>query len=163
MDAFSLALSLGTTNPSKRKIIKTSIVVGIFHFFMPIFGYILGNIFKNNITIGINYLTFLLFIILAYEMYKNKDTEEETQILTNLTILLIAFSVSIDSFTVGVAFGLNNEYIYISSILFSIISFSFTYIGLELGKKLENKYKEKAIYLGIFLLLLVALKYLLNV
>jgi len=161
MDAFSLSLSLGTTNPSNKTIIKTSIIVGIFHFIMPMLGYFIGYAFKSKM-IGVNILTFLLFVVLAYEMYKNKDEDKNT-ILNNLTILLIAFSVSIDSFTVGIAFGLNSEFITLSGLIFSISSFIFTYLGFYLGKKLKYKYKRGATYLGIILLLIVAFKYLLNV
>jgi putative Mn2+ efflux pump MntP len=161
MDAFGLSLSLGTTNPTKRNIIKTSLIVGLFHFIMPILGYIIGNYFKYKI-LNINILTFILFIVLAIELYKSKD-EKKNNVLNNLTILLIAFSVSIDSFTVGIAFGLNNEYIIISSIIFSLISSFFTYLGLSLGKKLKTKYKNLSTYLGIILLIIVALKYLMNV
>lgn len=161
MDAFSLSLSLGTTNPRKKTIIKTSIIVGVFHFIMPILGYFLGYAFKYRIP-NINILTFVLFLILSIEMYKSKN-EENNSILNNLTILLIAFSVSIDAFTVGIAFGLNNELVLISSTIFSIISLIITYLGLTLGKTLKTKYKKFSTYLGIILLLIVAIKYLLNV
>ena len=161
MDAFSLSLSLGTTNPTKKTIIKTSIIVGIFHFIMPLLGYFIGYAFKYRIN-NINILTFVLFLILSIEMYKSKD-EENNSILNNLTILLIAFSVSIDAFTVGIAFGLNNEIILVSSTIFSITSALFTYFGLTLGKTLKSKYKTLSTYLGIILLLVVAIKYLLNV
>ena len=161
MDAFSLSLSLGTTSPKKRIIIKTALSVGLFHFFMPILGYFLGYSFKYKIP-NINILTFILFTILAIEMYKSKE-EEKNNILNNITILLIAFSVSLDSFTVGIALGLNNEYILISSIIFSITSSIFTYLGLILGKKLKSKYKVLSKYIGIIILLIVALKYLINV
>ena len=161
MDAFSLSLSLGTTSPSKKNIIKTALIVGIFHFIMPMLGYFIGINFKYRIS-GINILTFLLFVVLSFELYKNRN-EENNSILNNLTILLIAFSVSIDSFTVGIAFGLNSEFIILSSIIFSITSFIFTYLGLALGKKLKDKYKKRATYLGIILLLIVAFKYLINV
>ena len=161
MDAFALSLSLGTTNPTNITIIKTSIIVGLFHFIMPLLGYFLGYAFKYRIP-NINIITFVLFLILAIEMYKSKD-EQKTSILNNITILLIAFSVSIDSFTIGIAFGLNNEYILISSIIFSFVSALFTYLGLTFGKKLKTKYKTLSTYLGIILLLLVAIKYLINV
>ena len=161
MDAFSLSLSLGTTNPTNKTIIKTSLIIGIFHFIMPVLGYFIGNSFRYNIN-NINIITFILFVVLAIEMYKTKD-EEKTSILNNITIILIAFSVSLDAFTVGIAFGLNNELITISSLIFSCISALFTYLGLTLGKKLKNKYKKYSTYLGIILLLIVAFKYLLNV
>jgi len=43
MDTFSISLSLGTFNISKRKTLFLSILVGIMHFFMPLFGTILGT------------------------------------------------------------------------------------------------------------------------
>ena len=160
MDAFSVSLSLGTTNPRKRNVIITSITIGIFHFFMPIFGYTIGTIF-NKIN-HINILTSSIFIMLAYEIYRNRN-EENKSILNIINIFLIAISVSFDSLTVGIALGLNNEIIYIASIIFSIVSFTFTYIGFILGEKLKENYKNKSTYIGIILLLVVALKYLLNV
>ena len=161
MDAFSLSLSLGTTNPSLKSIIKTSITIGIFHFFMPIIGYIIGLYFNTKIN-NPNIFTSIIFLILTYEIYRNRN-EEETSILTNINILLISISVSIDSLSVGIALGLNNELIYLASIIFSIISSIFTYTGLILGKKLNSKYKNISTYIGIILLLIVALKYLINV
>ena len=161
MDAFSLSLSIGTTNPSKRNIIKTSLIVGIFHFIMPIIGYIL-RLYLNTKIGKVNYLSSILFLILAIETYINRN-EEERSILTNINILLIAISVSIDSLTVGLALGLNNELIYHASTIFSIISSIFTYLGLTLGKRLRNKYKKLSNYIGIIILILLSLKYLINV
>ena len=44
MDAFSLALAYGTLNLEKKDIISTAIIVGIYHFFMPLLGNGVGNI-----------------------------------------------------------------------------------------------------------------------
>lgn len=161
IDAFSLAISLGTTNPNKKDIIKMSLTVGIFHFIMPILGYIIG-LYLNTRIGKMNYLTSIIFLILAIETYKNRN-EEDSSILTNINILLIAFSVSIDSLTVGIALGLNNELIYLAATIFSLTSITFTYTGLSLGKKLRNKYKSISIYIGITILLLIAIRYLINV
>lgn len=159
MDAFSLALSLGTTNPNKKEMLRLSILVSIFHYIMPVLGYLIGNYFNNKISIT-NYLTSIIFIILAYELTKK---DENTTILNIITSLIIALTVSIDSFTVGIALGLNNELIKPAATIFSITSFLFTLIGLILGKKLKEKLQKKATIIGIILLVLVALKYLFNV
>ena len=75
MDAFSLSLSLGTTNPNFKCIIKTSITIGIFHFFMPIIGYIIGLYFNTKIN-NINILTAIIFLLLSIEIYRNRNNEE---------------------------------------------------------------------------------------
>lgn len=160
MDAFSLALSLGTTSPSKIDIIKTSLTVGIFHFIMPILGSILGSVLLERITFPTRYILFIIFFSLTIQMLINKTKEEELPALGIISIIIFAFSVSIDSFTVGIALGITKEEILLSSSIFSCVSASFTYLGLLLGKKMRNKYEKIAQILGIILMLLVSLKYL---
>lgn len=161
MDTFSLSLSIGTTSPTKQQIIKTSILVGVFHFIMPLLGSAIGSVFSNTI-IKTNYITFTIFIFLAVQMFLNRNSEEKTDILTIFSIILFAISVSLDSFSVGIAFGITKESTIISGIIFSFVSATFTYLGLKLGKKLTEKYKEKTTYLGIFLMIIIAFKYLLT-
>ena len=50
MDAFSLALVYGLLIYSKKRKLLLSIIVGIYHFFMPLIGMLFGNILgKINI------------------------------------------------------------------------------------------------------------------
>ena len=137
MDAFSLAIAYGASNINKIKIIILSAFVGIFHFLMPYIGSIIGSkIFfimeKSNFIISI------VFFLLALEMYKSRN-EEHDGILTNMMSLIIfAFTVSIDSFSVGLALGINENELISAFIIFSIVSAFFTYIGLTLGKYLAT-------------------------
>lgn len=155
MDAFSLALSIGTTNPNQRIILIQSLFIGIFHFFMPLLGTLINLkiISKTNIIVGI------IFLILSIEMYNSKNKEEQVFIKSILTALLIAFTVSIDSLIVGIALNINGTNILPCAIIFSITSFIFTFIGLKIGVKLREKYREKAIVLGSIILLIISIKY----
>lgn len=162
-DAFSIAISMGTLLPKRNDMTMFSIIVGIFHFIMPIIGNSIGSIFMNKLIVGTNYITFFIFLILGIEMYKNKNSEERITIINKFTFLLIAFSVSIDSFTVGIIYGLNHEKIILASTIFCIISSIATFIGLNIGKKLKDKYQEKAINAGIILIFLISLKYLFDI
>ena len=51
MDAFSIALSIGTNNLSKKSIVLTITLVGLMHFIMPQLGLMLGNQVYNFINI----------------------------------------------------------------------------------------------------------------
>ena len=42
MDAFSLSLAYGTVNLDKKSRLKLSIIVGLYHFFMPLLGNLIG-------------------------------------------------------------------------------------------------------------------------
>ena len=56
MDAFSLALSIGTLGLTKKEIITLSSIVGAFHFFMPLIGTMVGRIFVSNVHVDANIL-----------------------------------------------------------------------------------------------------------
>lgn len=158
MDAFSLALAYGTNKIKKSKIILLSILVGLFHYFMPYIGSLIGCNLLFLLTKS-NYIVALVFFILSYEMYKSKD-EEQTGTLTNfISLIIFSFTVSIDSFSVGLALGLEKTNLTSAFLIFSIVSATFTYIGLSLGNYLSAKYGKKATYFGIGILILLGLKY----
>ena len=54
MDAFSLSILYGTLGLSIRKIILLSVVVGVFHFFMPIIGNLFGSLITKYISVNLD-------------------------------------------------------------------------------------------------------------
>ncbi|MBQ6135158.1 MAG: manganese efflux pump [Bacilli bacterium] len=159
MDAFSLSLSLGMMSPPKDKVKIIIILVGIFHFLMPLLGNIVGEAIQRVGNINGNRITSLIFLSLALQMILTIKKEEKIDLKIK-AILLLAFTVSIDSLSVGLAFGLTNEKKLLASFLFMIISSSFTYMGFFLGKKLYQGLEEKATNLGILIMIGMAIKYL---
>ena len=159
MDAFSLAISLGTTSPSKKEIREMSFTVGIFHFIMPLIGSRIGFFLKNHLILKANLITSFIFFILTIQMICNKGQEEKIEKLNLITILLIALTLSLDSLTVGFAFGLGKERMILASTIFMLISATFTYLGLLLGKKIKEKFQKKASILGIIIMFLLTIKY----
>jgi manganese efflux pump family protein len=166
VDAFMLSLVYGSTFVRRREAYITSFFVGLFHFFMPFLGFILATaIFKqtNLITLledKLKYFTFAILMILGVMMII-KDTESQPSNLPNLfNKLFFAFSVSLDSFLIGIAFTTFDEVnIFIVAILFSSISALVTFFALFIGKRTANKFinKDLNFYAGILLLLLASL------
>lgn len=137
LDAFSLSLIYGTIIKEKRLIIILSMLTGIFHFFMPLLGYYLSNLFIIKIISKINYLSFVIFFILGIEMIISKSSNKNIIDITSIfNIILFAFTVSLDSFSIGIT--LINKDIFMSILIFSITSFIFTYFGLRLGQKISK-------------------------
>lgn len=162
MDAFSLAIIYGTINLDKKIEKIMGITVGVFHFFMPIIGYYLGKLILNIIRINPDIIVGVIFILLGLEMIVSIKKEEQVKILTNLTsVIFFAFTVSIDSFSTGIAFGATSTVIFLPSIIFSIISGLFTYLGLIFGKKLSTTFGDITTLLGAIILIILGIKYLL--
>ena len=161
MDAFSLSLIYGTLGLSKKMSNTMSIMVGIFHFFMPLFGYQIGELILKLIKINPNILVGIIFIILAIQMLLSLRKEEKVKVLTSfLSIMFFAFTVSIDSFSIGIGLGITNTNMILPCIIFSIVSAIFTYIGVNLGNKLVNKFGNITTLIGSIILLILGISYL---
>ena len=127
MDAFSIALSIGTAHLSKNRFILIPIVVSIMHFVMPLIGLFLGNQILSVININPKIIMTIILLYLAFLMYKDRNNDKVTKINSLLSIFLYALSVSLDS------------------------------MGLILGKYSQKVWKEKASLIGIILLILISI------
>lgn len=164
MDAFSLAIAYGTNGISKNKIFILSLLVGSFHFIMPNLGGILGHSFLKGFITYSNIITGLVFLFLTIQMLLSFKDEEDLSVLNNfIEILLFALAVSVDSFTIGIALSLEKHNLIVAGLIFSSISFIFTFSGLVLGRFLSEKSGKLSKLIGIIILLLFTIKYLLSI
>lgn len=157
MDAFSIALSIGTTHLSKNRFILIPIVVSIMHFVMPLIGLFLGNQILSVININPKIIMTIILLYLAFLMYKDRNNDKVTKINSLLSIFLYAISVSIDSFSVGIGLKALTDKILIPPIIFSLCAGTITYMGLILGKYSQKVWREKASLIGIILLISISI------
>lgn len=158
MDAFSLALSLGMRGLKPKDIWFLSLTVGLFHFLMPFIGTILGHIFYYGVHADANMLAGVIFLYIAYQMYKEYKTGEDVDFKMGIVgSVLFAVGVSLDSFGVGFALRLTGMNIVRSFSVFSLMSFSFTYLGLRLGKVFNIVLGNYSILLGSIIMCILSL------
>ena len=68
MDAFSLSLLCGTEGIKNKDKIILSIIVGIYHFVMPLIGLNIGSYITSQIIINTNILVGAILTLIALEM-----------------------------------------------------------------------------------------------
>lgn len=161
MDAFSLSLAYGTLNLEKKYINLLSIIVGVYHFFMPIIGMWFGSGILSFIKINPNIIVFIVLLIIGIEMIiQSFKNERKVEIMNFFELLMFGFAVSLDSFSVGI--GLNSIYDkpLISAIIFSLFAGTFTYLGLIFGKKLSKIFGKISTLIGGSILIIIGLLYL---
>lgn len=151
LDAFSLAISLGAFSITIKKAKLLIILIGLFHLIFPILGSLLGSL----IHIPITELKILVYFFLMIEMSIDYFSNNKHIIIDNMiNYITLAFSVSIDSFSIGISL-LFNKYIIISSIIFSIFAVLFTITGFILGYKLNESIGKYANIIGLVLIIIV--------
>lgn len=160
MDAFSLSLAYGTLNLPQKKITLLALIVGIYHFFMPIIGRLIGKIIFHYIPIKPD---IIVLIILAFigtnmiiETFKDNDCDK---CIDKFGMLLFGLAVSLDAFSVGIGFSSITTQYLLSSFIFSVSSFTFTYLGLLLGSKISALIGHLATIFGGCFLILIGIIY----
>lgn len=160
MDAFSLALIYGTQSISKKNKIILSIIVGIYHFVMPLLGVFLGNVILKYLVINLSIVVSIIFLFIGIEMIVSSIKDDSHDFVVSIFgFLIFGLSVSIDSFTTGIGLNvINNNYLEVSSI-FCIVSGSFTYLGLILGNKLGSIFGKLSTIIGGVILIILGIIY----
>lgn len=160
MDAFSLAIGIGINSNNNKKKTLFILLVGICHYFFPWFGIKLGKTFFSTFVLNSEKVLGVILILLAIDMIYEYFTKKDEFHLSYLSIIIMAFSVSIDSFMTGIGLFSLNDF-FATLITFSLTSMTFTFLGIYLGQlvnKIMGKYSDK---LGIIILLVLGVKYLL--
>ncbi len=151
LDAFSLLVSLSSFKIANKDANILILIIGVFHLTFPILGSVLGSF----IHLPINELKIIIFFFLMIEMTLDYFNHQKLVFISSIiSIIILAFSVSIDSFSIGVGLPLRAN-ILTSCIIYSICAITFSYFGYALGKYLNNSIGRYANIIGIMLIILV--------
>ena len=157
MDAFSLALVYGMIGMTNKKKIVLSLIVGAYHFIMPLIGLLLGQFIDNISFINLHVIASIILIYIGIDLIISNFKEEDALSISKTGLLMFGLSVSIDSLTVGIGLkAITNNYL-LSSIIFSICSCLFTFLGLILGNIIGNRIGTYSKIVGGIILIIIAI------
>lgn len=144
IDALSVSTCIGMCNLSIKKTLYTSLTVGLFHFIMPILGLILSYQINKILLINPDIILGIILLLLSLQLFIEylKPTKKKLTLYKS-GMILFALGVSLDSFTVGLGISAITDNLLLASTTFTLCSFSFTFLGLTIGKyinKVLNKY-----------------------
>jgi putative Mn2+ efflux pump MntP len=139
LDAFSLSLGIGLRGIRLLDILKISIVIALFHIFMPLIGFFMGN-YVGLLLGGIaNTLGGILLVLLGLHMLYTAIRGDDERLLNYRSfwgLLLFSLMVSIDAFSVGVSLGIFASDLLLAVLLFGAFGGGMSIIGLLLGRRI---------------------------
>lgn len=150
-DAFSLGIGIGMRGFRYRQMLSLSILIGLLHMVFPIVGIFAGKLVSGVFGLLTTYIAGGVLIFLGINMIMNAFGEKEQSPIRRLTffsMLAIAISVSIDSFSVGLTLGMLTEHPYFTVILFGLAGLLMSLSGLLLGKTVRHTIGEYGEALG---------------
>lgn len=176
-DAFSLSLAIGLAGIRKRMILRLSLVVAVFHVFMPLAGMMLGQAMGSILGRFASGLGALVLIVLGgrmlYKVYRpaverfsfkearaglfNGKSAPATS-LNGFGLYLLAASVSLDALSVGFSLGTIRTDLLLTVMIIGMTAGLMTGMGLILGRVMGTWLGDKAELLGGMALLLIGVK-----
>ncbi len=162
IDAFSVALNIGWQINNKKKELVLCAVVGIFHLIMPLCGGFLASKIEKIVTFNTNVFMGIVLLFIGVISIFNLKENRQAKSLSLFTIISIAISVSLDSFSLGMALYVNQYNILLCGVVFSICSSLITLSGVFLSKYLSNLFEKNFKIVGILLLLFLGIIHILK-
>lgn len=173
MDAFAVGMTNGMEHPDMN-LRKTCVVALFYAFFqalMPIVGFYAGMLLSTLISQIAPWVSFVLLTVIGGKMIWDCFHKEETRIIESLSyrkLTLQAIATSIDALAVGVSLlaastsGKLFLNIFACAGIIAAVTFVLSVAAVLLGKKIGDRFADKAELLGGLILIAIGLKILIE-
>ena len=157
MDSFSVSIARGFTNNKTNlsiEALKVGLFFGLFQAIMPIIGWLAGLSLIDFISGFDHWIAFGLLTIIGIRMIYESLNTESRKIATSSSLkvlIMLSIATSIDALAVGLSLSFIETSIVTPAIIIGIITFTLSFLGLYIGKKLGNYFKRIGILGGIIL------------
>lgn len=165
MDAFAVSVTNGLCCKEMKagKTFLSGLCFGGFQGLMPLIGYFLGRGFAKYITAFDHIIALVLLGFIGgqmlFESFKKDAENENSSVLTAKMLFMQGVATSIDALAVGVSFAaLKDVNIAFASSAICCITFTFSVIGVGIGKKFGNILNNKAQFAGGLILVGIGIK-----
>ncbi|MFD0673383.1 manganese efflux pump MntP family protein [Cohnella sp. GCM10027633] len=142
MDAFSLGIGLGLKGIRRLDVLRLSAMIALFHVVMPLGGMVMGQ-YVGELLGGIaTSAAGALLLLLGGHMVYSSLRGEAVDSIDHRTVwgtLVFSFSVSIDSFSVGVSLGMFSSHLFLTVLLFGVSGGLMSVFGLMLGRRVSRR------------------------
>jgi putative Mn2+ efflux pump MntP len=164
LDTFALAAALGMAGLEARDRLRVVLIFTAFEAGMPIAGMLIGRAAGAffGAWAGYGAIAFL-FLAGALLLRPGKDEADESRKLRllsharGLAIIDLGLSISVDELTIGLSAGLLGFSIVLTVVWITVQAFVATQIGLRLGSRIGEEFRERSEWVAGAALILVAL------
>lgn len=173
MDAFAVSICKGMALKKMNwgKGLIAGGYFGIFQMMMPLIGYFIIILFRQNDSISTfigsidHWVAFILLVIIGFNMIRESFAkEEQNDSFAFKTMLLLAVATSIDALSVGITFGTIELQmnVFIAVLIIGVLTFIISTLGVLIGNLFGMKFKQPAEIFGGIVLILLAIKILIE-
>lgn len=128
---------------------------------MPLLGLLVGTLLVGWITnlteLASGILLFGLGAHMIFQTFSEVIRSTPPKMINLTSIIMLALSVSLDSFPIGISLGMSGFLTIITILLFGGISTAMSWVSLLIGKKVQGNFDRSLDWIGGTILCLLGL------
>lgn len=139
MSSFSVGIGMGRLHIRRRTAAKIGEIFGLFNILMALSGITMGRVLSGYFGIA-NMVGGIMLVFLGSHMIFSSFQKDPSRWLrsSGVGLFVMAFVVSIDTFSVGLGLGFYGAKIIIAIAIFGATSMILTWVGFFLGRKFQG-------------------------
>lgn len=143
VDAMAVSAANGAQhhNLTYKAAIKISLCFGLFHFTMPLIGWLLGSNLQKIISTYDHWIAFGLLLAIGLKMIIESlkpVTEKDVDINSFKILFLLSVALSIDALVIGMSLALLPVNIWYAASIIGLSNFILSFVSVYLGKACGN-------------------------
>ena len=162
IDAFSVALAVGTGGSTFRQTFRLSFHFGLFQFMMPIIGWLLGKNLLSFVERYDHWVAFgLLFAIgakMIYEAFRHTPEKVKKDRTRKWSLVALSIATSIDALGAGIGMGVLDTTLLYPCTIIGVTAGIMTLTGIKLGAVISAVIGSRMEAVGGVVLILLSLK-----
>jgi putative Mn2+ efflux pump MntP len=141
MDALAVAIGTGLVlgRPTGVQTLRLAFHFGLFQLLMPVAGWLAGRTVEAHIREIDHWVAFALLAVVGGKMlWEARRSEADVppgDPTRGWTLVVLSVATSIDALAVGLGMALLQVSIWLPSLVFGLVAFAFTAVGLVLGSR----------------------------
>ncbi len=149
LDTFAISAALGMRGLPARQRLRVSLLMSSFEMAMPVIGLLLGHALGTLVGNAADYVAIGVLGLLGAWMLLHEDEDEGEKVGQvasgqGLALLALGVSISLDELAIGFTIGLLHLSLWLAVVLIGAQAFLFAQIGLRLGARLNETFRERA-------------------
>jgi manganese efflux pump family protein len=149
LDTFAVSAALGIRGLPKRQRLRVSLVMAGFEMAMPVVGLLVGRALGDVVGSASDYVAIAVLAVLGAWMVLHEEVDERERIAKlergrGLVLLALGVSISLDELAIGFTIGLLHLSLWLAIVLIGAQAFAFAQLGLRLGARLSEAFRERA-------------------
>jgi putative Mn2+ efflux pump MntP len=161
MDAFAVALCLGAGGATYGAAFRMGAACGIFQFFMPLIGWLLGAYSVDYIASFDHWVAFALLVLVGGNMIRGSFSPaefcERVDPTRTAALFYLALATSIDALAVGAGFAMADKPVWGLAIVAGTATGTLCFGGMQVGRRVGCKLGKRVELAGGALLCLIGL------